>query len=362
MQNWMRWKDKWAWIKLLHFDRVWVASKQFYPNRQWTRTTWRWLASSWCVCKLLRSWNLMPKVNLWSASLLLWSCSRQKKSSCSKVSVCLRESPQIDLHDMAQDIEKSLKDTARDFQCFFSKLDSCKDSDPLKTDWPKPGKLVEISIVITATWHQTSHQGEAVPAIALGHTDMMISKLLFFPPQTDSTSNHFRAFWCENKQIRPSKISYISFKSLEKMTSEVYPACFSKKTSCFHSIISPQIDSRQPYMRQLRSVIFDWFKADIDFRGLIFFFLFHIIMLWNDLRYSIMLSTVNLRWNCWVETGGFLLIADWNQGEYNSVLLFSSDFKADIRVLEGWLLFFYFTSECSEMIWRILWVIYCLNY
>ena len=38
-------------------------------------------------------------------------------------------------------------------------------------------------IIITAPWHQTSHKGQAVPAIALGHTDMImiiISKLLFF--------------------------------------------------------------------------------------------------------------------------------------------------------------------------------------
>ena len=37
--------------------------------------------------------------------------------------------------------------------------------------------------VITDTWHQTSHQGEAVLAIALGYADMimmLISKFLFF--------------------------------------------------------------------------------------------------------------------------------------------------------------------------------------
>ena len=52
MQNWMRWKDKCAWIKL-PLAEVWLASKQFYPNREQTRTMWRRLAG-----------NLMPKVNL----------------------------------------------------------------------------------------------------------------------------------------------------------------------------------------------------------------------------------------------------------------------------------------------------------
>ena len=101
----------------------------------------------------------------------------------------------------------------------------------LKTDWPKPGQPAESSIVITATWHQTSHQGEAVPDIALCHTDMimiLISKFLFFHLRltVDTLIMYLKSF----QSILMSKINkYGPLKSLEKWHWSYMQPAFKRK-------------------------------------------------------------------------------------------------------------------------------------
>ena len=100
---------------------------------------------------------------------------------------------------------------------FLFKTDSWKDSAPLKTDWPKPGQPAESRIVITATWHQTSHRGEAVPAITLGHTDMimiLISKFLFFHLRLTVDNIIMYLIISEHSDVKINKCGPL--KSLEK--------------------------------------------------------------------------------------------------------------------------------------------------